>query len=451
MRKKPESKVRGPCSRCEHYRQGGSITTLAYSAMLDPMKPRIGRTHSEKQEAERSSVGEFVGELESAKADETEEWNRRPTARMPYCGLAELRGRYYVCETKNLYDKKCNDFTPRGASSTAHDCRSCAHNVAPMSMVVIALQRTMGRTEEGRRLCQTDVVPALDAQADFDYRHCVDGAGFVHTRPGMLPVCELLSTSSTTSVEASFVVGPVVNSAAHCAAWQEGSNATSEEIAANVNVYAAEAAFRVIVKAAFPYSINETPAPPGTPEWAGFEHDLLPLINAAGNAESTVIEYCLGALGLDPDWVAALGSQYMLAVWDAQRDRSEDNFSPMGAVYPLVDGGVVAHPLYKDVQVRVGKGQPPAQFMKLPGTLDGSIYIAYRYIDKKWRYTTIASLRPGSSTFVYTEKGEWVPFKLHLKQITVHSADHRDGQPAVSMPLDSAKQGDSVGFVGWLR
>ena len=144
MRIDKVTRPHGPCSRCEHYRQAGSITALVYSAMLDPMKPRIARAHSEKQEAEHSASGEFTPQLESAKQNGLEEWNQRPTGRMTYCGLDEFQGRYYMCEVKNL-DEKCDRFKPRRVDATAHNCRDCAHNAVPKSDLITAqsVDRTM--------------------------------------------------------------------------------------------------------------------------------------------------------------------------------------------------------------------------------------------------------------------------------------------------------------------
>jgi hypothetical protein len=423
----------GPCPRCEHYRQGGSITSLVFPAILDAMKPRIGRTHSEKLEAERGATGEFTPELETHKAQKTKEWNRRPTALMPYCGLAEFQGRYYVCDVKND-GERCDDFRSRPADATAHNCRTCAYNASPMTTVLTALEKSIRSDDpKGTDFRQQDVRPALDAQADFEYRECVDNGGFLRKRPGLLPTCEALSRSSDSEGDGLFVVGPVVNSAGRCAAWQQGANLTSAKIAGEAQALAAEAAFKVMM------GLNPPPYLTKGKTW-NFD-PIRPLHLAAGNAQSSAIEYCLAAFGLDPDTVATLGNSYMHTVWYAERDRSPTRTSER---QPLVVEDSLVHPKYLDVKIAITRSQPPAGSLRLPGTVDHSLYIAYRYIDKTWRYTTIASFGRDLRGYwqgIYTEKGQWVPIKIFLLGRMNDQAMEK---------VNSAEAGEPIGSVVWL-
>jgi hypothetical protein len=319
--------LRGPCEQCQHLRQGGSITGPTFTALLDSLKPKVSSSHTQKMQEELQESGEAQAALNNAIEYGRDQWNRRPTARTPYCGVDEFEGRYYVVEVKNA-NNQCPQHTPRRVDAAPHNCRTCAHNAAPMSAVLLTAQQTLGKEKEGRDLRVQQVDPALEAEANIEYRDCVDGQGFMYTRPGMLPVCEVYSQPSPETGDQRFVVGPVVNTAARCPSWEAGPNPRSQRIAAQLAAMQAEAARTEEVSSHPPAVYFDTDITA--------MNDALGRINgAAGNDQADIIEFGLTVVGLNADFVHTIGSVFMDSGWYLPRARDLDP----AAVVAAIDAG----------------------------------------------------------------------------------------------------------------
>ena len=310
----------GPCSTCEHFRRGTSVTGATFAALLDPLKPKVNEAHSEKTKEEREGLDQYRPEVELRLQDQFDEWSRRPVGQIVYCGLHEFEGRFHITEVKNQ-DQRCDDFLPRQTNPEPHACSTCVYNIAPLNEVLMTLDQTVGRTDRGRDLREKEIQPALNAQAEREYRDCVEGGGFLRSQPGLLPRCEVYSTASDELGLPRYVVGPVVNGGARCVAWERGVSPTraqtSEELA------------RLRDEARRTWEISEHPPPVRLAPGEVLEDVFGPAHSAAGNDEADIVEYCLTLLGLNADYVSSIGIRFMQSVW--YRPRVVDDGSAAAA------------------------------------------------------------------------------------------------------------------------
>lgn len=210
--------ARGPCEQCEHARTGSSVARLTLDAMPDRDRPSVRDTHTRTSAQEESSAGLFADERESNRTHGTTMYSGRPTAAgFPFCGVYEFSNTYACCETKN-HDLDCAQFTEQRYDAVVHDCSTCLHQQRVSPRVDLVLRQFLYAYDVGRQLLEKSVEPGRAAAAEKEYADCVDGAGFVATRPAFLPWCAALSTTDQPE-STRYVVGPVVNSARRCTAW----------------------------------------------------------------------------------------------------------------------------------------------------------------------------------------------------------------------------------------
>jgi hypothetical protein len=322
---------RGPCGACRHLRTGPAVTQSTYRVLVDAMKPKAGQAHNQRVLAEAQESANFADQMQHIESLGILEWPRRPIGFPPYCGVAEFDARYLIAEVKNR-DLQCTDFSRAEASTAPRSCATCRHNRSPLPRVLMTIEQTIARRPQGRGIRDQHMGPALDAQAVMEYSECVDTAGFMRTRPGMLPVCEALSTEGATTGESRYLVGPVVNFAERCPVWEPGENATNREINLTLDALLAELARTRALSDDPPDELNLAETVSRIDEYH----------RAAGNDEADVIEYGLSVLGQPNDVVEFIGSSFMAAQWYHPRIRGE-----------------AADPHAKPVQVETVQPSPP--------------------------------------------------------------------------------------------
>jgi hypothetical protein len=301
-------------------RLGSSIARAAFNEIPAPLKPMVLPAQTRKVQEESQTAGEVIAERDQLREYaesgylEIESYTRRPaSANFMYCGVDEFNGQYYCCEVKNQ-NNSCAQFTPRGSDSVSHPCETCQHRWQAPNQLVLTLEETLGRDKNGKEL-RDQVRQQLEHQAQEEYESCIDGAGFLQRRPGVLPLCEARSTDSGSSGP-SFVVGPIVNDGKRCGLWAAGSNLSQQRAEAQLQAYVARSREAAAVrKQPGPY-LN----PYADPLAAGNPADQIQALQEiVANAEADLVEFCLLTLGADPSVSESVATRFSSDVWFAQR------------------------------------------------------------------------------------------------------------------------------------
>jgi hypothetical protein len=303
-----DTKASGPCAQCAHMREGRSLAYTAFPLLLHAMQPATNSAQQRAADDEKYALSGFQRESEDFRRTGTGEWRRPPTDRsFSYCGLDEFQQRFYACEVKNK-DQSCSDFLPDGSRSRT--CKSCVYNRVPSDRVYQTLIQALSERQQAQRI-RSDVDMTLQSQASGEFKQCVDLAGFLSSRPGLLPICEKYS-SSDDRTEAHYVVGPIANAGNSCAHWSEGTNAASQESLARLEALL-ERAKRALAL-----------APPPAPVGVGFtgttySESIQRVQELRGNAKADIVEYCLLMLGVDPGYAASVATTFVADVWFGSR------------------------------------------------------------------------------------------------------------------------------------
>jgi hypothetical protein len=317
--------VRGPCDECEHVRAGVSTARGVFDAVLSVFQHTVRETEIAKLQEEGQAQGEFVSERESLRQLGLTTWSRRPTVPgLRYCGVDEFDGTFHCCEVKNL-DQVCAQFTPRHSDPTPHACGTCEHNLKPSVQVVRVLEQTMqqvvGDGFKGNQFLQQKVRPALELQANAEYRDCVDLVGSLRSRPGFLPHCVARSGVDSHSGEPRYLVGPVVNSAARCDRWTARIRTEHADLHAQLDMQV-ERARQLYVS------------------WDDGERWMSePQTQSAASASGDVLAFCLAALGASNELIPSICSDYTRTVWHQEwvptaATPDDRNTDPEGADSP---------------------------------------------------------------------------------------------------------------------
>jgi hypothetical protein len=289
-------------------RDGRSIAAAVFQILLRSVQPGARATQLKAAEKELDAQGELQKERDYLRQTGRNRWRRRPTdANFRYCGLDEFDGKIYACEVKNA-DQDCGDFVPADDPQNRF-CRSCAFNRTPSDRIFQTLIQTLGKRDKGISL-RDDVKKQFEAQAQSEYQECVDFAGLMNARPGLLPICEAYSTAEGADGPR-FVIGPIVNTGNRCPKWRAGANTSAQQALGRLDALAARA------KAAL-----EMP-PPEAPRGLGggtlYSDRIQQQKEMQGNADGDVVEFCLLELGANPDFALSVSTMFLANVWSATR------------------------------------------------------------------------------------------------------------------------------------
>ena len=313
--------------------------------------------------------------------------------------IGRVPQRFYACEVKNA-DQKCPDFSPDGSRRRA--CTTCAYNQMPCGRLYQTLIQVLSERREGQRI-RSDVDMTLQSQAAGEYKQCVDSAGFMNTRPGLLPICEKYSS------EAGYVIGPIVNAGNSCPHWSAGTSAVSQSVLARLDL--------ILERAKRIWALPPPPSPRGfnfNP--TSYSDSIQKQQELKGNAKADIVEYCLTELGVNPSYAEFAATTFIADVYFGSR----------------TPGGVQA----ALTEIESGKTQPEAASTEAdlqtpsasPGTFGTNIAAnlpldAYRPFEAQlntyYFHPTIAGLRlyvtalPGNGfASVVLPNGQTLPFDL---------------------------------------
>jgi hypothetical protein len=301
------TRQKGPCTECVHFRNGHSVVRPAFDAVLGSLKSQLQMAYTQKLHEERQSSDLAFVELESNIQQNRIDYTRRPTVpQIEYCGLDEFQGRFYLCQVKNL-DERCDDFSRRGSDWNTRSCGTCILHRQPEASFVQTIENITGSRPKGQPV-RDQIRQSLQYQAEIEFDACIDGTGILPVFPGLLPIC--LSYSSLS--ESRFVVGPVANAGEACDRWWFGKNAIDVE---NVNADLMTLLMRAqdAVKEYTSPSVMNDNITASTTMRQG----------AAGNAQADVIEHCLKALKVNPGFVDSICRQFTLDVWFSERKKGD--------------------------------------------------------------------------------------------------------------------------------
>lgn len=278
------------------------------------VQPEVRETHTRALVMEAGQQGEAKEELAgqsqmaelSRRDGRTPEmhWSTRPSGSW-YCGIEEFDDSYYIGQIRNGSELRCTEFEPIVTERSAHSCSTCAHSRSTPDSILLTLKEMfLGAGGQARALLSSDVQPALRAQAVDEYQACVDGSGFLIAAPAFLPYCAVHSSDRMHEADGRFVVGPVVNADARCAAWEPLHEPLStrdpqlEALVAHANrlkEYGASIMFdmRAVVSG---------------PAWMDVNH-------AEGTSRGDIIAHCLRRLQATEETVTGVCTAYTLAIW----------------------------------------------------------------------------------------------------------------------------------------
>ena len=308
----------GPCAQCAHVREGRLIAHAAFPLLLHALQPGINSDHQRAADDERYALRDLQQESEEFKRTGQGEWRRPPTDRsFSYCGLDEfqqhfyacaVKNRFYECETRNKDDQICSDFIANGSRRRA--CKSCIYNKQPLDRIYQVLIQILSERQQGQRI-RSDIDMTLQSQAASEFRQCVDSAGFVNFRPGLLPICEKYSASDG-KVEQLYVVGPIANAGDSCAHWSEGANTAARDSLARLDA--------LLDRAKRAMATPPPPAPRGLNiNPTSYSDSIQQRQELQGNARADIVEYCLLELGLDSSYAASTAGVFVADVWFGRR------------------------------------------------------------------------------------------------------------------------------------
>ena len=296
------------CQKCEHFRYGSSsIARAVFTEFPSRLQSGLLQAQNQKINEERQYAGQFTIMREGNIKDDNEEYIRRPRGKeFGYCGLDEFKNMYYCAEVKNR-DFSCEDFKkyePEAAAGTGpQSCKTCKHNLRPSDQVLQTLLDVVIREAKGAEL-RNEIIQALNFEALNEYQDCVDGAGMVSSRPGLLPLCEAWSSPDTDSGGSRYVVGPIVNAAERCAKWEKGSNRRYSEINNELNVLMA-GYDEVFHQYAENFKMGALDAMQRTGDLSSY----------VGHAKADLIEFCLLSLGADSAEAESIAARYA-QIWE---------------------------------------------------------------------------------------------------------------------------------------
>lgn len=296
------------CHKCEHFRYGSSsIARAVFTEFPSRLQSGLLQAQNQQINEERQYAGQFTIMREGNIKDDRKEYTRRPRGKeFGYCGLDEFKNMYYCTEVKNR-DFSCKDFKkyePEAAAGAGpQSCKTCKHNLRPSDQVLQTLLDVVIREAKGAEL-RNEIIQALNFEALNEYQDCVDGAGMVSSRPGLLPLCEAWSSPDTDSGGSRYVVGPIVNAAERCARWERGSNRRYSEINNDLSMLSARHN-EVFQQYAENFKMGGLDAMQRTAELSSY----------VGHAKADLIEFCLLSLGVGPAEAESMAARYT-QIWE---------------------------------------------------------------------------------------------------------------------------------------
>ena len=298
----------GPCTECVYFRNGHSVVRPAFDAVLGSLKSQLQMAYTQKLHEERQSSDLAFVELESNIQQERIDYTRRPMVpQIRYCGLDEFEGMFYLCEVKNLDDEGCDDFTRKDSDWNTHSCRTCMWHRQPDASLVQVIENITGSRPKGQPI-RDQIRQSLQNQAETEFDACIEGTGILPVDPGLLPICGMYSSPSS-DAGPRFVVGPVANAGEACRRWSFGKDVAGQDLNNDL--------VTLVVRAQDAVKERISPSVMNDNILASTDRRQA----TAANAQADVIEYCLNALKVNPEFVESMCRQFTLDVWFSERKK----------------------------------------------------------------------------------------------------------------------------------